>query len=344
MTTKQSLKSLVNRATATLVAKTEQNNPAIQALAACIAAVSYGNYTYQDQLFRELHPETCSEPWLYLHASRHECPRILPTFSKGLVKFVQLANAVTIPQATRITFGELTFETIAEQKSNQDIDVIALQIGEESNLPHGTILKLEKALSGVCPNTITSLGFGSGASLEKLDHWRQRVILAFRKSQRVGKAEDYEEWAKAAHSDVDYAWVLDNTPALGMLEVYVGTKKDSPNVTVQVIEIVQKMLNDKRLAGFHPIAKMPEIVPLNLIIQGITNNDIRASALVEIKKFIIVKMGQYNRETNSLASITPTELILCINKITSQFILKYPFDEQFIATNQIFVLGDISWI
>lgn len=72
MSTQRSLKSLIDRATSTLIVKTGQHNPAIDAIACAIAGVSYGQYGYQDQLFRELHPETCSEAWLYLHAKRHK--------------------------------------------------------------------------------------------------------------------------------------------------------------------------------------------------------------------------------------------------------------------------------
>ena len=103
MSTQRSLQELINRAKATLIAQTGQNNPAIDAVACAIAGVSYGQYGYQDQLFRELHPETCSEPWLYLHATRHDTPRLLPTFARGFVQFEQLDGVVVIPKGTLLT-------------------------------------------------------------------------------------------------------------------------------------------------------------------------------------------------------------------------------------------------
>ena len=100
MSVQRSLVSLVERAKSTLVAKTGQNNPAIDAIACAIAGVSYGQYGYQDQLFRELSPETASEPWLYLHAKRYDIERLLPSFAQGLVRFEQLGGVVPIPKGS----------------------------------------------------------------------------------------------------------------------------------------------------------------------------------------------------------------------------------------------------
>ena len=164
MSTQRSLQYLIDRAKATLIAKTGQNNPAIDAIASAIAGVSYGQYGYQDLLFRELHPETCSEDWLYLHAARHEEPRLQPQFAKGLVSFFQTGAVVVIPKG-RVLLDDAGSEyiTIREQYSDQQVEVIALKAGIESNLPNGAKLKLTQALSGVDPNTIISLGISGGA-------------------------------------------------------------------------------------------------------------------------------------------------------------------------------------
>lgn len=343
MTTQRSLNDLVNRATATLIAKTGQNNPAIQAIAACIAGISYGNYAYQDQLFRELHPETCSESWLYLHAARHETPRNLPTFARGFVLFEQLDGVVDIPKGVKLSFSSLEFEVIEKGQSDQPVEVVALQMGSESNLPSGAVLKLEKALSGVNPNNVVSQGIGGGTDIEDLEHWRERVITAFNKDSIVGRAEDYELWAKSAHSDVDFAWCLDNTPDIGQLEIYVGTHADDPTVSQAVLDACDALFYEKKLAGCFPVAKVPTHVPLNMEIQGVEDETVRANIISELKAFIISKMGQYNRPLHQMAPISPTELILVINKVTSQFILKQPSDEQRINPDQIFTLGAITW-
>ncbi len=102
MSTQRSLAYLVERAKSTLVASTGQDNPAINAIACAIAGISYGQYGYQDQLFRELSPETASEPWLYLHAKRHHVERLPASFAQGVVRFEALGDAVLIPKGTLI--------------------------------------------------------------------------------------------------------------------------------------------------------------------------------------------------------------------------------------------------
>ncbi len=142
MSTQRSLQTLIDRAKSTLIAKTGQNNPAINAIACAIAGVSYGQYGYQDLLFRELHPETCSEAWLYLHANRHNTPRLLPVFARGKVVFEELGNTVIIPKGTQLTSAGREYETRKEQYSNVPVDVVALASGINSNLPAGAKLQL----------------------------------------------------------------------------------------------------------------------------------------------------------------------------------------------------------
>lgn len=344
MSTQISLETLINRAKATLIAKTGQNNPAIEALACAIAGVSYGQYGYQDQLFRELHPETCSESWLYLHANRHDTPRLLPTFATGTVQFVELGGTVVIPKGRLLTDAAGNeYETTDEQYSNAPVNVIALVSGTESNLPEGSMLTLSEGLEGVDPNQVESLGISGGSDLEELEHWRARVVVAFEKNDLIGKAEDYEEWAKSAHSDVDYAWALDNTPERGMVEVYVGSRTNNPTVSAEVINLVQQTFEENRLAGCHPVALVPEHALLDIEIQGIEDLNIRDDVVSALQNLVLNKMGKINDETGLPESITPTEIVLTVSTVTTNFIVKSSTDEVVIANNQIHVLGDVTW-
>ncbi len=343
MSTQTSLAELIKRAEATLIAETGQSNPAIKALAAAIAGVSYGQYGYQDYLFRQMHPETCNEDWLYLHASRHNVPRILPIFATGFVKFTSLGSVVVIPKGTRMTSGDKGYETTKEQYSDEDIEVIALEAGSASNLPSGATLTLTKAISGIDPNTILSLGIEGGADIEDLENWRARVVLGFEKNQLVGKAEDYEVWAKSAHSDVNFAWVLDNTPERGMLEVYIGSRKDDPTVSSEVIKAVNNAFEENRLAGCHPTAIIPEHVPLDVEVQGIEDPNVRFDVINALSILVKNKMGKIDVLTRRPESITNTEIVVAISSVTSNFIVKSPAGEATIDRNQIHVLGTITW-
>ncbi len=344
MSTQISLETLINRAKATLIAKTGQNNPAIDALACAIAGVSYGQYGYQDLLFRQLHPETCSESWLYLHANRHDTPRLLPTFATGSVQFVELGGAVVVPKGTLLTDAAGNeYETSEEQYSNVAISVTALVSGSDSNLPAGSMLTLSEGLEGIDPSQVESLGIEGGSDIEDLEHWRARVVVAYEKNDLIGKAEDYEAWAKSAHSDVDYAWALDNTPERGMVEVYIGSRTDDPTLSDEVVNLVQQTFEEKRLAGCHPIALLPEHVLLDVEIQGIEDQFIRDDVVTALQTLVKNKMGKISDTTGLPESITPTEIVLTVSTVTTNFIVKAPTDEVIIANNQIHVLGEVTW-
>ncbi|WP_172562573.1 baseplate J/gp47 family protein [Vibrio furnissii] len=344
MSEQRSLQGLIARATAAMVAETKQNTPAVRAIACAIAAVSYGQYGYQDQLFRELQPETCSEAWLYVHANRLSTPRLLPAFATGLVKFTQLGDVVVIPKGTRLTgMTGFEYETVREQYSNEQVQVIALESGQSSNLVSGGTLTLAQALQGVDPSDIQSLGIEGGSDIEILEHWRSRVVVAFKKSDSVGRREDYQEWATSAHADVDFAWVLDNTPQLGMLQVYIGSRSNDPAVSSEVVAIVQQAFEDNRLAGCHPVAMLPQQMPLNVDIQGIEDQSVRDAVVVALQNLVMGKMGKINTVTKKPESITPTEIVLAVSAVTSGFIVRSPTLEIIIEETQIHVLGAVTW-
>lgn len=344
MSTQRSLQYLIDRAKATLIAKSGQNNPAIDAIASAIAGVSYGQYGYQDLLFRELHPETCSEAWLYLHATRHEEPRLPPQFATGLVSFFQTGGVVVIPKG-RLLVDDASneYKTSREQHSDEEVEVIALKAGVASNLPNGAALKLTEALSGVDPNHVTSFGISGGAGIEELDHWRSRVVNAFNKQQMVGRRDDYQSWAIAAHVDVDFAWALDNTPERGMVEVYIGARENNPRLSDEVINLVQQAFEDNRLAGCHPFAHLPQPMPIDIEIQGIEDESTRGDVVIALENLVKDKMGVIDEETQKPQSVSPTEITLVVAEITNGFILKAPLNAVFIENNQIHTLGGVTW-
>ncbi len=343
MSTQRSLQELTERAQSILNTHTGQHNPAINALASTIAGISYGQYGYQDLLFRELHPETCSEPWLYLHAGRHDVPRLLPSFARGTVQFEQLDVPVVIPKGTLMNINSNDYETVKEQYSDAPVEVIALTAGTAGNVAAGQVLALTEALHGVSPNNVVSLGIEGGADIEKLAHWRARVVLAFRKQQSIGQREDYEEWALSAHADIDYAWVLDNTPERGMLEVYIGSRQDDPILSDEIVSLAQQVFEENRLAGCHPVAKVPEPVALPVEIQGIADQAVRTDVIGALSLLIQKKMGKIDPVTQAPESVIPTEIVLTISAVTSNFIVRSPTEESVIERHQIHVLGEVTW-
>ncbi|MBD1572071.1 hypothetical protein HC725_02100 [Vibrio sp. S17_S38] len=346
MSTQRSLQALINRATSTLITTTGQNNPAIHAIACAIAGVSYGQYGYQDQLFREMQPETASEPWLYLHAQRHDVERLLPTFAQGLVRFESLSEAVLIPQSTvLIDKAGNEYQTLQAQMSDEDVAITALLAGVEGNLPEGSILTLSKAISGVSPDNVLCLGFDGGAPIENIEHWRGRICTAYNQGEEVGRREDYESWALSAHADVDYAWALDNTPERGLVQVYIGARENDPTVGPEVVSTVQTHIDAERLAGCHPTVAIPTHKAVDIEIQNVQDDATRTDIIIALEDLFKDKMGQRDESVNPpvQVSITPTEIVLAIAPITSNYIVKQPTEEQFITDSEIHILGEVTW-
>ncbi len=42
-------------------------------------------------------------------------------------------------------------------------------------------------------------------------------------------------------------------------------------------------------------------------------------------------------------SISPTEIVLAIASLLNNYLVKQPIEEQFIANNEIHVLGEVTW-
>lgn len=346
MSTQRSLASLIERATSTLIAKTGQRNPAIDAIACAIAGVSYGQYGYQDQLFRELLPETASEPWLYLHAKRHDVERLLPSFAQGSVRLEQLSGAVPIPKGTVIVSkAGHEYVTTKAQLSDTDIEVVSLVAGNACNLDAGAVLSLSKAISGINPNNIISLGIDGGADIEDVEHWRERICTAFNMGVLVGRRSDYEAWARSAHADVDYAWALDNTPERGMVQVYIGTRQNDPSLPSAVIDTVKAYIEDVRLAGCHPNVMLPTKKPIDIEIQNVQDESIRLNITKAIEELFMRKMGQRDHSVVPPVpvSLSPTEIVIAIAPITSNYLVKRPTEELFLTDSEIHTLGEITW-
>lgn len=332
-----SLQSLIDRAISTMVAKTGVDTPAIQALAAAIAGASFGQYAYQDYLFQQLNPETAEEDWLYIWSSRFNIDRVVATVSSGTVTFNQSEGLVTIPEGTIIQTDNAQLYSVTQSTaSDHPVPVESQGLGSAQNLLSGSELTLVTAVSGLNPDSITSNGLSGGSDIEDLEHWRDRIIAAFNQRQAVGTAIDYELWAKAAHPDVDYAWILDNTPQVGHVQVYIGQRQLDPVVSAGVITATQDYLDSQRLAGCHITTLATTPKPVDIEINGVTDPQLQSEISTALETLFMEKMGL--RE-----DLTPSEIMLAITPITSSFGLTEPANIQMLNSNEVFTIGSMAW-
>lgn len=337
MSQKPSLQQLIDRAKTTAVNTIGVSTPAIDAIAAMVGGGNYGQYAYMDYLFRQLNPETADESWLYLWASRFSVDRILPTYATGNVLFSNTSGVVSIPSGTIVsTEDNKQYQVTTATNSDQPVPVVALTAGSNYNLSAGIALYLTSAVTGLNPESITSENIGGGAEIEDLEHWRNRIVIAFNSQQSIGRLEDYKNWAISAHSDVDFAFALDNTPALGNVTVYIGQQETNPIVTDNVKDAVSVYIETKRLAGCHVIVNHPATAALNITFSDVSDLTTRETIETELQNYINSRLGDQ-------APITPGEIIAVASTVTTSFSLISPIASLSPAVNEVITLGAVTW-
>ncbi|MBN2605977.1 MAG: baseplate J/gp47 family protein [Thiotrichales bacterium] len=306
-------------------------------MAAMVAGANFGQYAYQDYLFQQLNPETAEENWLYLWASRFGVDRILPTYATGSINFLNTSGVVSVPEGTIVkTADDKQYQVTQATNSDQPVPVVALTAGSDYNLSPGVNLYLVSSVLGLNPDTITTDAIAGGSEIEDLEHWRGRIIVTFQSQQAIGRREDYQNWAISAHSDVDFGWALDNTPATGNVTVYIGQRENDPIVTDTVRTAVQDYIDSKRLAGCHVFVNHPSTKPLDITIRDVTDLTIRNTIASALQTYINGRLGDQQ-------AITPGEIILVVSAITTSFSLISPIASVSPASNEVITLGAITW-
>lgn len=333
---KPSLKQLIDRAKATMVAKLGVDNPAIDAIAAAIGGGNYGNYAYQDFLFKQMHPETANEDFLYLWAERFNTPRISPVQASGFVQF-ETAGVVNLPAgiALQTTDGN-KYTTTASGSSDGPIACVCDLPGVAGNLSAGVKLNMLTALPGVSPINITVVSMNGGADAEEVERWRGRIVTSFNEKYMVGRREDYAFWAQSAHPDVGFAYAQDNYPDLGKVTVYFGAKLRDISLDSATISTVQAYLDAKRLAGCHVYAVNASAKAVNITLSGISEVSTREAVEQALDAMFIAKLG-------SRDAVTPSEIMLAVTGVTSSFGLISPIAPVAPEQNEALVLGALAW-
>jgi len=334
---KPSLQELVDRAHLSIVAETGQDNPATKAIAAAIAGASFGQYAYQDSLFKNLNPETANEAWLDVWANRFNVDRIPSTPSSGTITFNGVSGVVSVSEGVIVkTEDDNQYQVTETTDSNQSVPVQSVDEGSNQNISVGTEIFLVSAVSGLNPDTITADAISGGSDIEDLEHWRERVVAAFSQRQAVGTSNDYELWAKSAHPDIDFAWILDNTPEVGRVQVYVGQRENYPIVDSGVLSAAQSYIDDHRLAGCHVVVSDPTLSSVDIEINGVTDPTDQSQIQTALENLFKDKMGLRT-------DLTPSEIVVAITPVTTSFSLVSPVSAQTLQSSELFVLGNIVW-
>lgn len=337
MSNTPSLQSLIYRAKTTLKNKTGVDNPAVDAIAAAIAGVAFGQYGYADYLYKQMHPETADEAWLYLHAERYNVERIAYFFAVGTVNFLQTSGVVLIPSGVLVkTSDNKEYQVISATNSNLPVPVKALLPNTQGNLPAGETLYLVSAVTGLHPESISSNEINGGSDIEDVEHWRDRIVLAFNVKNAVGRLNDYVFWAKSSHADIDFAWALDNTPVLGQVTVYLCQYENNPLLVEQIRVAAQDYIDLNRLAGCHVFVQLPTLNPVTITIANVVDMTVRHNVEVALQTF-------FNHRLNNRGQLMANEVSTVISGITNQFTLVLPNESTTFLVSEVLTYGGVIW-
>ena len=187
-------------------------NSVLRVLCDVMGALCQLALQYIDWLSKQLLPDTAETEWLDRHGNiwlvnaDGTSGRKLATPSVGIADFVGQPFGVTVPQATRLLYSTVEFETTAEIVASDaptPAPIRALDAGIVGNLLPGTALQLAGSIPGISTVTVETLD--GGTETETDDHLRARILHRIQNPPMGGAVADYVTWALAVPG-VTRAW------------------------------------------------------------------------------------------------------------------------------------------
>jgi uncharacterized phage protein gp47/JayE len=194
-----------------------------------IGMTGFDLYLHQSYLAGELFPDTAIDN-LDRHAGIWGITRLPGQAATGSAQIAVLGST-TIPIGTVLTdqLGNAYVTTSGKRiyttgPVSSTLQIAAVSPGAQGNLAAGTVLQFLSPVPNVSPQSATVLapGLSGGAPAESDDALRARLLARIRSRGRGGSLADYQQWAKAASSVVEYVQVVPNWVGLGSVGVFVA--------------------------------------------------------------------------------------------------------------------------
>jgi uncharacterized phage protein gp47/JayE len=216
-----------------------------------LAMALFDVYLHQSYIAGELFPDTSIDN-LDRHAGIWGLTRIPATAASGTVS-VGGAGGLVVPSGIAATdvLGNLYATTSGATivGGSATLSITAASAGAQGNLAAGTVLTLLSPIAGLNPQSLTvqTPGLSGGAAQESDAALRSRLLARIRARGRGGNAADYQYWAEAASSAVEYVQVYPNWAGLGSVQVWVAGAGPSALTTSEVSAIAAY------IAGVRPV-------------------------------------------------------------------------------------------
>lgn len=195
----------------------------------------------RDQLF----PQTAEAEGLAEWGDWLEEPRKPGAYAAGQVRFI---GAGTVPAGALAQSGAGALYRVGAPIGGGVYTVTAVETGDDTNLTVGERLTLVSTVVGVDANGAVFAAISGGTDVEDLDAWRERVLLALRKTQLYGAPGDYERWALRREGVTD-AWEFDRRMGPGTVSLgFMFGGRDDVLPTVDDVAAMQTYIDSVRPA------------------------------------------------------------------------------------------------
>lgn len=307
------------------------------------AAAIHTLYGYIDYLVRNILPDLADEDWLTRHGNIKRCPRKGATKASGFVRWEGVQNAISLPADTAIhrDDGQLytTTASATSAKGVLRVPVVAKSSGQAGNCEDGIALRLATPISG-----LSSTGYAdnirTGADIEDLDSWRQRIMARWYDTPQGGADSDYVRWAKEVLG-ISRAWTHRHKNGIGTVGVMVASNDVDHSAPTQEIltKVRDHILPLAPVAGssLTVFAVTEKSVPLSLTLSTDTS-EIRAAVIAEIKAFL-----QREGEPGSklFLSRLAEAISLAAGEVAHRLIA--PTADIELTNTEVPVLGEVTW-
>lgn len=167
-------------------------------------------YFMQGYLAQQLMVNTATD-WLPLHGAMWGVPQVQPAAAAGAIMVTGPGLAVipagVVFSSTAQGLYTSTAAVTLSAGGTGSLAVVADVAGSAGNLPPGSPMTVVSPVAGLAPQSgvVDVVGISGGLDIESLDSWRARIEAKIQIEPSGGSYADYEQWAKAALPNVEYA-------------------------------------------------------------------------------------------------------------------------------------------
>lgn len=348
-TQRPTLKEIIERVEQDIASRLGIGAPARIALARVLAraeaGVAHGLYGYIDTKEKNFLPDTGDEAAVLRWANLFGVSRLSPVAASGSVQATG-SNDKVIPAGRELQSPAGVVYTVdadvTVSSGIASIAITAVDRGIAGNLDAGTTLNFLQPVDGVLSSvTIEAPGLVGGSDIETIDALRVRVLDRMQSPPRGGTANDYVEWAKAAHPDVTRAWVSGQEMSANSVTVRMVTDDAAGGLipTEAVIDAVFDYIASRRPVTAEVYVVAPTAVDLDLEIAiSPTTQAVKDAVTAELADLI-------KREAAPGGTILISRINEAISNAggESDHVLIEPTENVEHETGEIAVLGEITW-